>query len=100
LLGSPAPPLELKDSSGKTWKLHEAASDGPVILVFYLGQTCMACVTHTVELDFATSQFRERGAQIMAISADSPEFSRERLRRYGDLQIALLSDADHSKALT
>ena len=49
------------------------------MVVFYLGQSCMACVTHLVELDFAMSQFRERGARVLAISGDSPEFSRQRL---------------------
>ena len=99
LLGRPAPPFELKDSTGKTWKPQEALAREPVILVFYLGQTCMACVTHLVELDFAISQFRDRGARVLAISADSPESSRQRLDRFGDLQVRLLSDPDHATAL-
>jgi len=99
LLGRPAPPFELKDSRERTWNSQEAVAREPVILVFYLGQSCMACVTHLVELDFAISQFRDRGVRVLAISADSPESSRQRLDRFGDFRVPLLSDTDHATAL-
>jgi peroxiredoxin len=99
LLGLPAPAFELNDSTGKTWTLQQSLAGEPTVLVFYLGQTCMACVTHLVELDFAISQFRERGARVLAISADSPESSHQRLNRFGDFQVPLLSDPDHATAL-
>ena len=96
MLGRPAPAFVLKDAWGKTWDLGEAVRDGPVVVVFYLGSTCMACVTHLVELDVAMSRFRERGARVLAVSGDSPEFSLERMRKFGDFQIPLLSDPDHA----
>jgi peroxiredoxin len=96
LLDHPAPAFVLKDARGKTRKLGEAISDGPVVVVFYLGSTCMACVAHLVELDVALSRFRDRGARVLAISADSPEFSMERMRQFGGFQIPLLSDRDHA----
>jgi peroxiredoxin len=95
LLDQPAPSFMLKDARGKTWTLGEAVSEGPVLVVFYLGSTCMACVTHLVELDVATPRFREAGARVLAISGDSPEFSMERMRQFGGFQIPLLSDVDH-----
>jgi peroxiredoxin Q/BCP len=100
LLDRPAPPFVLEDARGKTWKLGETSSEGPVVVVFYLGSTCMACVTHLVELDFAMPRFRERRAQVLAVSADTPEFSRERTHKFGDFQIPLLSDADHATAVS
>ncbi len=66
------------------------------MVVFYLGFTCTACVTHLVELEAAMSRFRERDAEIWAVSADSPEFSRERMSKYGHFQIPLLSDPAHA----
>ncbi len=96
LLDRPAPAFVLKDARGKTWKLGVAVSEGPVIVVFYLGSTCMACVAHLVELDVALSRFRDRGARVLAISGDSPEFSMERMRQFGGFQIPLLSDPDHA----
>ncbi len=53
----------------------------------------MACVTHLIELDVAISRFRARGVRVLAVSGDTPEFSLERIRKYGDFQIPLLSDA-------
>ncbi len=99
LLGRPAPALVLEDATGKTRDLGARASNGPVVVVFYLGFTCIACVTHLVELERAMPRFRERGAEVWAVSADSPSFSRERMRRFGDFQIPLLSDSDHAVAL-
>lgn len=99
LLGRLAPRFELKDSRGRTAKLQEELARGPVILVFHLGQSCMACVTHLVELEAAMSPFRDRGARVLAISADTPEVSRRRLDRFGDFPVPLLSDPDHAAAL-
>ncbi|MFI5459620.1 MAG: peroxiredoxin family protein [Isosphaerales bacterium] len=99
LLGRPAPALVLEDTRGKTWNLREDVSDGPVVVVFYLGATCMACMTHLVELDVAISRFHEQGARVLAVSGDAPEFSRERIRKFGGFQIPLLSDSDHATSL-
>ena len=103
LLGRPVPALVLEDAKGKTRDLGAQVSYGPVVVVFYLGSTCMACVTHLVELERAMPRFRERGAEgaaeIVFVSADSPNFSRERMLRFGDFQIPLLSDSDHAVAL-
>ncbi len=96
LVGRRAPAIVLADTSGKTWDLGAEVSDKPAVIVFYLGFTCMACVTHLVELDAAMSQFRDRRARVHAISGDAPEFSRERLRKFGGIEIPLLSDRDHS----
>ncbi len=89
-----APAFVLADTSGKTWDLE--VFERPVVVVFYLGFTCMACVTHLVELDAAMSQFDDRRSQVLAISGDTPEFSRERLRKFGGIRIPLLSDRDHT----
>jgi thioredoxin-dependent peroxiredoxin len=98
LLGRPAPSMVLVDSEGKTRDLREPMADGPVVVVFYLGASCVACVSHLVELDAARSRFHERGAVVWAVSADKPEVSRDRGRRFGDLAIPLLSDPDHAVA--
>ncbi len=99
LFGHRAPALVLRDTSGKTWDLGAEVSDGPVVVVFYLGSTCVACVTHMVELDAAMSRFRASGTRVIAVSGDAPEFSLERIHRFGGFQIPLLSDPDHATAL-
>ena len=60
LLGRPAPALVLEDAEGKIRDLGSRTSKGPVVLVFYLGSTCVACMTHLVELEHALPQFRAR----------------------------------------
>ena len=96
LLDHPAPALVLEDTRGIPWKLRAEFRDGPVVLVFYPGSTCMACVTHLTELDVAIPRFRARSAQILAVSGDTPEFSLDRIHKYGDFQIPLLSDTDRA----
>ncbi|MGO8898566.1 MAG: hypothetical protein ACLQU5_09470 [Isosphaeraceae bacterium] len=58
LLGRPAPALVPEDVKGKTRDLGARVSNGPVVVVFYLGSTCMACVTHLVELERAMPRRR------------------------------------------
>ena len=96
LLGRPAPSFILGDARGRRWSLKTEVRNGPAVVVFYLGSTCMACVTHLTELDAALSQFRARGVRVLAVSGDAPEFALERMREYGDFQIPLLSDADRA----
>jgi peroxiredoxin len=98
LLGRPAPALVLVDAQWKTRDLRTPMADGPVVVVFYLGASCVACISHLVELDAALPRFRERGATVWAVSADWPEVSRQRARRFGGLAIPLLSDPDHAVA--
>ena len=98
LLGRPAPAFVLADADGRRRDLRRQLDDGPVVVVFYLGATCVACVSHLVELDAAMPRFRERGAAVWAVSADPRDVSRRRARRFGDLAIPLLSDPDRTVA--
>jgi hypothetical protein len=53
LLGRAAPALVRHGAGGKTRDLGSRASKGPVMIVSYVSSTCMACVTHLVELEGA-----------------------------------------------
>ncbi len=64
--------LDAERRRGKTWNLGEEVSNGPVVVVFYLGSTCMACVTHLVELDVAMSRFDKRGDGCWPSAATHP----------------------------
>ncbi len=96
LLGRAAPALVLEDAETKTRDLQAAAAEGPVVIVFYLGSSCMACMTHLVELEAALPRFQAQGAVVWAVSADRPELSRERMRRFGSFHIPHLSDSNHA----
>jgi len=99
LLDRTAPALVLSDMGGNTCNLSAEVANGPIVVVFYLGATCMACVTHLTELDVALPRFRERGGRVWAVSDDAPEFSRERIRKYGGFQFPLLFDPHHATSL-
>ncbi len=92
LLGTPAPDFELTDHRGKTWRLQEQLSRGPVVLVFYYGYHCNHCVGQLFALHDDTEKFREMGAQVVAISADPPELTRQRFRQYGEFSFPVLTD--------
>jgi len=96
LLGRAAPALVLEDAERKTRDLQAAATEGPVVIVFYLGSSCVACMTHLVEMDAAMPRFQARSAKVWAVSADRPELSQERMRRFGSFRIPLLSDSNHA----
>jgi peroxiredoxin len=91
-LNKPAPDFQLKDSRGRTWKLSRQRQDGPVVLVFYYGYHCNHCVSQLFQLNDDLHYFKELGAQVIAVSADPAELTRERLQQYGEFGFPVLSD--------
>lgn len=86
-----APDFSLPDESGKPVSLTELRRRGPVLLVFYRGHWCPYCRDQLRELARANDRFLAKGAQIVGISADAPEDSRELARKL-DVKFPLLSD--------
>ena len=52
-----------------------------MVLVFYYGYHCNHCVGQLFALHDDISKFRELGAEVVAVSADPPEWTRERWDR-------------------
>ncbi|MBY0522375.1 MAG: peroxiredoxin family protein [Gemmataceae bacterium] len=98
LLAQQAPDFALSAVDGKTWKLSERLKDGPVIVVFYFGYHCNHCVRQLFDVNEDVRYFQELGAQLVAVSADAPESTRERLRQFGKFQFPVLSDPDNKVA--
>ncbi len=98
LLGQPAPDFQLQTVDEKNWSLREALQQGPVVVVFYYGYHCNHCVSQLFGLHKDIEKFRELGAQVVAISADPPELTRERYARYGAFAFPVLSDPDNRVA--
>jgi peroxiredoxin len=98
LLSRAAPDFTLCDHLGRPWNLGEQLAQGPVVVVFYLGYSCNACVHHLCELSADVERFGDLGAQVVAISADPPELTRQRFDAYGALGFTVLSDPDHAVA--
>lgn len=94
----PAPAFTLADVDGKPWSLDAALLRGPVVVVFYYGFYCDHCVSQLFGLHKDVDKFRELGVQIVAISADPPELTRERFKKYGRFAFPVLCDPDHKVA--
>jgi mycoredoxin-dependent peroxiredoxin len=98
LLHRAAADFTLQDHRGRPWCLQEECSRSPVVLVFYLGYGCNACVHDLFELNGDLSRFRRLGAEVVGVSGDAPDFTRRQTERYGGFGFALLSDPGHAAA--
>jgi peroxiredoxin len=91
-LGQPAPDFDLVDHTDRHWHLKQLLARGPVVLVFYYGYHCNHCVGQLFALHDDVKHFREIGAEIVAISADASDVTRDRFKRYGPFAFPVLSD--------
>jgi peroxiredoxin len=81
--GVRAPDFELKDVSGRSYRLSSAFSQGPVILVFFKIScpTCQFTFPH-IQRIFAGAG-KDWGSQLWAISQDDAEETRQFAARFG-----------------
>eukprot|EP01037_Dinobryon_pediforme_P018126 gene18126-18372_t len=73
--GDPAPDFELPGVDGRTIRLSALLRDGPVIVSFYRGGWCPYCNLELRALQSALPQVRALGAQLVAISPQTPDES-------------------------
>jgi len=95
--GTAIPDLTLKDAEGKDVKLSSLHEAGPVVLVFFRGGWCPICTKHTGALIKIHPQVKELGAQLVGISPDSPDSSKDNTTK-NSIPFPILSDADVAAA--
>lgn len=98
LVESRAPEFSLVDPEGKSHRLEEFTSDGPVVIFFYYGYSCNHCVAQLVALNDDLRHFSELGVRIVAISPDSPAQSQDAFIRYGRVGFTVLADESNGVA--
>lgn len=98
LLGQDAPGFTLSDDRGEVHSLSKLAQDGPTLIVFYYGYGCSHCVAQLFSIDKDLWHFRELGANVVALSADSPQETSEKFAKYGRFNFPTLSDTDNGVA--
>jgi len=87
----------LKDVTGRGVKLSQYLANGPVVLTFYRGGWCLYCQSYLSALQAALPAFRAAGAQLIAVSPQTTEYSMATAEK---LQIGfpVLSDQDNALA--
>lgn len=73
--GDTAPDFDLPDARGDRFRLADALRDGPVVLSFYRGGWCPYCNLELKALQRALADFERLGAQLVAVSPQTPDHS-------------------------
>jgi peroxiredoxin len=89
--------FELPDATGRTVRLSDLLAAGPVVLTFYRGGWCTYCSTYLRALQAALPAFRAAGAQLLAISPQTPDASARTAARL-EIGFHVLSDHDNRVA--
>lgn len=82
-VGSQAPMFDAIDADSKLFRLTEALKTGPVVLIFYRGHWCPVCNQHLGILQDSIKYIEEKGASVIAISPEKPEFLEEMSEKSG-----------------
>lgn len=72
-VGDKAPEFSLPtDAWDNEVSLSDARQEGPVVLFFYPGDWSSVCTDQMSQVQEEIGRFRDRGARVLGISADSP----------------------------
>ena len=91
-VGKPVPPFELPATSGRTWKLSEAAG-GKLVVYFYPKDMTSGCTLESQQFRDLSAAFRRAGTTVVGISRDSLA-SHRKFREKEALPFELLADED------
>ena len=69
-----------------------------MVLVFYYGYYCNHCVSQLFALQDDLSKFHELGAEVVAISADTPQETTVKFAKFGGFTFPVLSDPQNKIA--
>lgn len=81
----------LEDNQGKIFDLEQALEKGPVVLTFFRGNWCPLCAAHLKKLEAMKPAANQLGAQLVAISAQTPEKTARTQEKFG-ISFPVLSD--------
>lgn len=96
-VGDRAPDFTLPDATGKTVKLSELLSHGPVVVTWYRGAWCPYCNIALRGFQKRLPEIRSAGATLVAISPQTPDNSLTTTEK-GHLEFAVLSDRGNKTA--
>ena len=95
--GDRAPAFVLADPNGVVVSSADLLAKGPLVLSFYRGAWCPYCNTELQALQEALASLREAGAELVAISPQTPANSRKAVAEH-KLGFPVLSDPSNAVA--
>lgn len=98
LLSKAAHDFRLSDWQGQQHTLAEHLEKGTVVLVFYYGYYCNHCVSQLFALQDDLTKFHELGAEVIAVSPDTPQETAAKFGKYGKFTFPVLSDSGNQTA--
>lgn len=93
--GNIAPDFEGIDQFGKNYHLQDELAKGPVVLIFYRGSWCKYCNKHLGKLEDSIQYIVEKGATVIAVTPEKPEYIKETSDKYGQ-SFRIIQDPDLS----
>lgn len=91
--GSKIPDLTLKDKEGTDFSFSEFAGKKPLVIYFYPKNFTPGCTREACDFRDRYRDFKEYGAEVIAISSDSQD-SHARFSKKYELPFIFLSDPD------
>lgn len=95
--GDLAPDFNLPNQAGKLVSLYGLLERGPVVLTFFRGGWCPFCTLTLRALAAIRPKLRRQGAELVAISPETPDNAAATVERNG-LQFPVLTDAGNQVA--
>ena len=92
LTGTTIPDASVKSTVGESVRLLDIVKEKPTVLIFYRGGWCPFCNKHLAQIQQIQDELVEMGYQIVAVSADQPEYLQESIEKH-DLDYTLYSDS-------
>jgi len=74
LPGINAPTFTATDADGMEYSLQKALKMGPVVMIFYRGYWCPHCNRHLARIQDSLGLIYEKGASVIAVSPEKPEY--------------------------
>jgi peroxiredoxin len=96
-VGSKSPDFMLKNAAGSRVSLYDELENGPVILMWYRGGWCPYCNLTLRAMEDMLPQFRAGGAQLLALTPESPDNSMTTIEKH-KLSFEVLTDNDNAVA--
>lgn len=96
-IGADAPMFNAMDDRNHSFSLEETLKTGPVVLIFYRGFWCPFCNKHLEQIQDSLGLILEKGAHVIAVSPEKPEYL-EKMKRKSGAEFKLLYDEGYTIA--